>query len=181
MTPEELHAQACEQLQRRKQEALRLGAVYRSDKAQAEAAGETGIAKTLGLLAANMEKSAALAEAEQRDRSARHDKHRVGRKARASSIERRQEQARQDAARMAALFKRACRPKMGRQALQAAAMALIGQIERELRDKLITAQQAENQLLQRQHSGALASLQRQAQLCTVHRAGKWLEQHRTST
>lgn len=72
MSPDDLRALALAELQQRKAEALRVAREHRQRAAEARAAGEPGIARTLGLLAAHLEQVAALAEAERRDRIARH-------------------------------------------------------------------------------------------------------------
>jgi hypothetical protein len=74
MSPDELHARALEDLRRRKAGNLRIVAHHRAAAAEAKAHGEAGIARTLGMLAAHLEQGAALAEAEARDREARHAK-----------------------------------------------------------------------------------------------------------
>lgn len=71
ITPDQLHARAVADCERRKAWSLRMAAHHREKQAEAKAAGELGIARTLGMLAANLEQSAALAEAERRDRIAR--------------------------------------------------------------------------------------------------------------
>lgn len=180
MTPEDLHQIALRGLAQRKTEALRMAAGHRRLQAEAKAAGDTDTARTLGMLAAHLEQSAALAEAERRDRSAAYTKLQAGRKARESSMAARQKQAEQDAAAVAELFKSAWRSGMGRVGLQAAAMSLLAEKERRLQDKLITAQQVGNKPEQRRLSAALVALQRQGVLCTVHRAGEWLKQRRES-
>lgn len=103
------------------------------------------------------------------------------RAARESSKAARREQADADAAPLAELFAAAWRSGMGRVGLQAAAMAELRERERRLRDKLITAQQVGNKPEQRRLSAQLQALQRQTVLCTLHRAGKWLQRHRGGT
>lgn len=180
MTPEDLHQDTLRRLVQRKAEALRIAAGHRQLQAEAKAAGDAGIARQLGMLAAHMEQAAALAEAERRDRIAVYTKLQGGRQARASSVAARQKQAELDDAKVAELFRNAFRAGMGRVGLQAAAMRSIGVKEDRLRERLISAQQAANKRLQRQLSAELESLTIQTARCTVHRAGKWLEQHRES-
>lgn len=72
MTPDELHALAAARLRKVKAESLRVAGERRRAQAEAQAAGEAGIARQLGMLAVHAEQAAALAEAELRDRAARH-------------------------------------------------------------------------------------------------------------
>lgn len=74
MTPEDLHARAVAELDRRKAGALRLARHHRQKQTEAKAAGEVDLARQLGMLAAHLEQSAALAEAEMRDRTVRYAK-----------------------------------------------------------------------------------------------------------
>jgi hypothetical protein len=74
MSPDELHAAMLANLERRKRHALRMARHHRDLATKATAAGETEMASTLRLLAANLEAAAALAEAERRDREACHAK-----------------------------------------------------------------------------------------------------------
>jgi hypothetical protein len=69
ITPEELHRRAVDELGRRKAECLRIAKNHRRLQAEAAQAGDKGISTTLGMLAANLEQTAALAEAEIRDRA----------------------------------------------------------------------------------------------------------------
>ena len=99
--------------------------------------------------------------------------------ARTASKAARQAQAEHDAVLVAELFAAAWRQGLGRVGLQAAAAAVLREREHRLQEQLITAQQVGNKALQRQHSAGLQALQRLGVLCTLHRAGKWLQQ-RTS-
>lgn len=71
ITPDELAQRAADELAQRKAESLRVAAHHRALQAEAAAHGDKATARTLGLLAAHLEQSAALAEAERRDRAAR--------------------------------------------------------------------------------------------------------------
>lgn len=97
--------------------------------------------------------------------------------ARAVSKAARVKQATAEAAALTDVFKAAYSAGMGRTKLQAAAVVGLRTREQLLREKLTTAQQAGNKKLQRQLSAELTSVDRQVVLCTVHRAGRWLQQH----
>jgi hypothetical protein len=66
---------------------------------------------------------------------------------------------------------------MGRTVLQATAVGVLRLAEQREQDRLATMQQAGNRHGARQASAALAALQRQSALLTLHRAGKWLQSH----
>jgi hypothetical protein len=161
-------------------DALRQAASIRRTIERAEASGLSQLAGTLGLLVMQLENQARWLDAERRDCIATLAKADGRRKARAASIQTRQEQAAADAAKLAGLFENAWRHGMGRVGLQAAAMQLIAQKERHLQDRLTTALEVGNKRLQRLHAAELESLNRQTVLCTLHRAGKWLKEHRES-
>lgn len=97
-------------------------------------------------------------------------------KAREASKAARRTQAETDATQVAELFAAAWRAGMGRVGLQAAAAAELRERERRLTERLITVQQAGNKPEQRRISAALQAVARQSVLCTLHRAGKWLQQ-----
>jgi hypothetical protein len=71
ISPDELHARAVADCERRKSSALSMAAHHRQKQSEAKAAGDAEIARSLGMLAVYFEQSAALAEAERRDRIAR--------------------------------------------------------------------------------------------------------------
>jgi hypothetical protein len=180
MTPEELHAHTLQALERRKQESLRLTALYRGEKAQAEAAGQTSIAKTLGLLAANMEKAAALAEAERRDRITRHDTLQAGRKARDSSKATRQDTAARAHAAVETLFAQVWRSGMGKVSLAAAAKAELDRRENKLRDELSVFLSVRNKRGERRAQRDIAEIEKQRALCGPHYAESWRKRHATT-
>lgn len=97
--------------------------------------------------------------------------------ARSSSKKARQAQAATDADRVAAFFAAAYRPGMGRIQLQAAAIGVLRDQEQREKDRLAAMQQVDNRSGARQASAALAALQKQTALVTLHRAGKWLKDH----
>jgi hypothetical protein len=98
-------------------------------------------------------------------------------RARTTSKATRAAQADADARMVAGVFAAAYRPGMGRVGLQAAAAGVLKQREAAERDRLLLAQAAGNKMMARRYSAALQALQRQALFITVHRAGKWLQQH----
>lgn len=85
MSPDDLHARMLAECERRKSESLRVAREHRQRAAEAREAGDLDIARTLGMLAAHLEQSAALAEAERRDRIARHAKGKRAEAARAAA------------------------------------------------------------------------------------------------
>jgi hypothetical protein len=68
---DELAQRAADEPAQRKAESLRVAAHHRALQAEAAAHGDKTTARTLGMLAAHLEQSAALAEAEIRDRAAK--------------------------------------------------------------------------------------------------------------
>ncbi|MBN8510131.1 MAG: hypothetical protein J0L57_16160 [Burkholderiales bacterium] len=171
MSPDELQAHTLAELERHKVHALRVAAQHRAEQAAAKAAGETGIVRTLGVLIDRYEAAAMRAELQRRDRVAAHG----GRKARASSKAARQAQAGADAVKLEDLFAAAWRHGMGRVKLQAAAADELNRREERLREQLIAMQEVGNKAGQRRLSSQLEQLRRQGVLCTVHRAGKWIQ------
>jgi hypothetical protein len=75
ITPNELARRTDERLIQRKTEGMRMAKLHRASQAAHAAAGDKDTARTLGLLAAHLEQSAALAEAERRDRAAKAKDH----------------------------------------------------------------------------------------------------------
>lgn len=154
----------------------RQAAGVQRSQAKAEAAGLSELAGSLGLVAMMLEETAARLEAEHRDLTAKFQKQRGEHMARDASKATRAAQAEHDAALVAELFAAAWCQGLGRVGLQAAAAELLRQREHAMQERLITAQQVGNKRLQRQHSAGLQALQRLGVLCTLHRAGKWLQQ-----
>jgi hypothetical protein len=154
----------------------RQAAGVQRQQAKAEAAGMSQLAGSLGLLVMMIEKTAEHLDAEHRDCAAKFKKQRGESRARDVSKTTRQAQAAHEAAQVAELFAAAWCQGLGRVGLQAAAAELLRQREHAMQERLITAQQVGNKRLQRQHSAGLQALQRLGVLCTLHRAGKWLQQ-----
>jgi hypothetical protein len=177
MTAEDLHRRSLRELEERRDGARRVAAGHRVLQAEAKEAGDASIARNLGMLAAHMEQKAALAEAERRDRIARHDKLQGGQKARAASKAARAGQAAQAEALLAELFAATWRAGMRRVRLAAAALAELAERDQRLRDRLATAMEVGNRPETRRLQSQVAALERQRALCTAHRAGKWLQQH----
>jgi len=155
----------------------RQAAGVRRTQAKAEEGGLSHLAGSLGLLVMMIEKTAEHLDAEHRACAAKFKKQRGESRARDASKAARQSQADADAERVAAFFASAWRPGMGRTVLQATAVGVLRLAEQREQDRLATMQQAGNRHGARQASAALAALQRQSALLTLHRAGKWLQSH----
>ncbi len=146
-------------------------------QAKADEGGLSQLAGSLGLVAQLLEQTAERLDAEYRDCAAKFKKQRGESMARTASKTARQSQADADAERVAGFFAAAWRPGMGRTVLQATAVVVLRVYEQRAQDRLATMQQAGNRHGARQASAALAALQRQSALLTLHRAGKWLQSH----
>lgn len=85
MKPDDLHERVLLALRQRKAAALRLARGHRQRAAEAAGAGDAQRARTLALLAAHLEQVGALAEAEIRDRIARHARYQRAQAARVAA------------------------------------------------------------------------------------------------
>jgi hypothetical protein len=150
----------------------------RRNAAKAEAAGNRQLAGTFGLAAMHLDSEAARLDAELQNHIAAQAKLAVRRKARASSIEKRQKQADAYAAKVDELFTAVWRAHMGRVALEKAALAELDQREKRLTERVSTALEVGNVSLQKRLQSEKNRLEGQRACCTAHFVRSWLKHHR---